>query len=1216
MTTRIHRGCRHLAGRSNAQALRPALLALAVHLAFAAHLPSAHAQTAAAPASQGQSASSAARRYDIAGGDLSSVLAQFASQSEVLLASPPGLMQGKRSPGLQGSYTVSAAFAALLSGTGLQAVRRADGSYTLQVLVSASKGESILAPMTVTAQVDRDVARHEKVYTENVTTAYQDREQLQRFNITNPGDVFKGMNGVYSMDSRSSQSITPNIRGITGEGRTPLTIDGTEQSTNVWLHMFGAGNRSYADPAMFRSVEVEKGPSLSRGIKSGVGGAVNIRTIDAKDIIPEGDSIGFEINLATSGNTSKARRDTNSYFGQDYRNIPGAAREGTTVNLPLQTPRTKGDASILNFEDHAEMFAIAARNEFADVLLSHSERSAGNYYAGKKKAGNYVGHDAYDQTSTDSYVPNLTKMYKAGNEIYNTANDTQTTLFKNNWYLPNDQKIGLQFMRTKSVFGETTPGNTTLLYMYREAGEHGQPNDRDWSKEQWVQEYPHSSLKIDSYKLTYDLKPEGSDWLNLETSLWQTKTRGTRHQTGAGAYSLVMDETTQNALNMYDAFCGPGKMDCASFGWLQPDHDGTIVPTGKQWTSHDRTGFDFSNQMRLAGNLHLTLGGSYQKEKLNERLTMVEKIPNPFAPGGADMLISTDRLGPRAGERKEWSAMMNLAWQPTSWLTLTAGTRYLHYTGKDTGTAKRRRQQQAFFEASRRLAGLELKYQEIMTPEDKATITQLIQDFNNARSAAFVAQNPADFKTWEFIYHAGSSDTHHVVDYFPTENAQVRAAAQRYADFLSANNANHFANDRSETLLNSNEFDRTLFAMFRHGPTGLDVNPMYDALWENETYWNKKATLPYKDGKFDSSYNPFANGQADMNEVVDNPYGTGTVSKYRVNGSNGGSAYGTELYQNLDTGKAWEMPEEESGHAFSPVFSATARVTPFGAAFLRYAQTTRFPSINELTSSAIIDGAGTLGGLAVNGASKPERSTNWEIGYAHDLRQFFPALNHADVRISYFNTEIRDFLDRSLNMGVLQLDKKKSSGIELQSRFDTGRFYGSLGGTYRLKQKTCDKDVASAIDPFWNRIPTCMTGGFPGSYSGTSLQPKYSIDMNLGTRLYNNQFEFGWRGVYHAGAENDQLDKLLGTDDGLVISYSPAVERLALYKTWFRGNKEGFYWKPVMLHDIYATFRVNKELTFNLGVTNLTDQYYLDPMSKVLLPGPGRTLRAEVRVKF
>ena len=160
---------------------------------------------------------------------------------------------------------------------------------------AATAGSKTLNEVTVTGERSADEKGHDDVYDKNVTTVYQDREELQRFQATNPGDVFKGMNGVYSMDTRGSQSITPNIRGLTGEGRVPLTIDGTEQSTNIWLHFFGAGNRSYADPALFRSIEVEKGPSLSRGIKSGIGGAVNIRTIEPSDIIPEGKNFGIEL---------------------------------------------------------------------------------------------------------------------------------------------------------------------------------------------------------------------------------------------------------------------------------------------------------------------------------------------------------------------------------------------------------------------------------------------------------------------------------------------------------------------------------------------------------------------------------------------------------------------------------------------------------------------------------------------------------------------------------------------------------------------------------------------------------------------------------------------------------------------------------------------------------------------------------------------------------
>ncbi len=304
------------------------------------------------------------------------------------------------------------------------------------------------------------------------------------------------------------------------------------------------------------------------------------------------------------------------------------------------------------------------------------------------------------------------------------------------------------------------------------------------------------------------------------------------------------------------------------------------------------------------------------------------------------------------------------------------------------------------------------------------------------------------------------------------------------------------------------------------------------------------------------------------------------------------------------------MPEEQSGDAFSPVLSATAKVTPYGTAFVRYAQTTRFPSINELTSSAIIDGSGTVGTLAM-GAVKPERSTNWEVGYAHDLTQFFPNLGFADIRISYYNTEIKNFIDRGVNYDSIQFDKKKSSGVELQSRFDTGRMFGSLGATYRMKQKLCDKDYASGMDPFYNRIPTCMTGGFPGTYSGNSLQPKYSVDFLLGTRLFNERLEMGWRSVYHAGAENSQLDSLLSSKVG-----SSFMDTLPS-NVWFRnGNQDGFYWRSVLLHDLYANLEVNKQLAFNLGLTNLTNEYYLDPMAKTLLPGPGRTLTAGIQINF
>ena len=260
----------------------------------------------------------------------------------------------------------------LLSPLGLEA-GAAEIERTESAGESAENKKIELAPTSVHGSViDKDEAGHNQVYRENVTNLYLDREELERFQTTNPGDVFKGMNGVYSMDSRNGSSITPNVRGLSGEGRVPLTIDGTEQSTNVWLQVYGAGNRNYVDPALFRSISVEKGPSLSRDVKSGVGGSVNIRTIEASDIIAEGDNFGIEFKTESSGNTIKPKVDANSYFGQDYRSIPGATL-GSDNNVNI--PQPEADTAVVaiddlhkSYADHHVLKGISMRAKEGEVV--------------------------------------------------------------------------------------------------------------------------------------------------------------------------------------------------------------------------------------------------------------------------------------------------------------------------------------------------------------------------------------------------------------------------------------------------------------------------------------------------------------------------------------------------------------------------------------------------------------------------------------------------------------------------------------------------------------------------------------------------------------------------------------------------------------------------------------------------------------------------------
>lgn len=67
------------------------------------------------------------------------------------------------------------------------------------------------------------------------------------------------MLNVYSGDSRNSGALDPNIRGIQGPGRVPVTIDGTEQAITAYRGYMGANSRNYIDPNLIGSIKVLKG---------------------------------------------------------------------------------------------------------------------------------------------------------------------------------------------------------------------------------------------------------------------------------------------------------------------------------------------------------------------------------------------------------------------------------------------------------------------------------------------------------------------------------------------------------------------------------------------------------------------------------------------------------------------------------------------------------------------------------------------------------------------------------------------------------------------------------------------------------------------------------------------------------------------------------------------------------------------------------------------
>lgn len=99
--------------------------------------------------------SQAARSHDIPAGPLDQALNRFAAEAGILLTIDASLTAGKQSPGLKGSASPAQGLGQLLQGTGLEAVQ-GDQGWQLRRIPTPVSGETTLAPVTVSAQAERN----------------------------------------------------------------------------------------------------------------------------------------------------------------------------------------------------------------------------------------------------------------------------------------------------------------------------------------------------------------------------------------------------------------------------------------------------------------------------------------------------------------------------------------------------------------------------------------------------------------------------------------------------------------------------------------------------------------------------------------------------------------------------------------------------------------------------------------------------------------------------------------------------------------------------------------------------------------------------------------------------------------------------------------------------------------------------------------------------
>ena len=1083
------------------------------------------------------------------------------------------------------------------------------------------------------------------VYYKNVSNAYVGKEYLERYRVQSAGDVLKGLNGVYNMNTRTAGgAITPNIRGITGKGRIPVTVDGTEQTIDVWMNNYGVGDRNYLDPALFRSIAVEKSPALTRGVKSGVGGAVTIRTIEPADIIPEGKKFGFQLKTEFSNNSNKQANNLNQWLGwEDYRTLPfGATADGagggedpiTHVQSPqalvvdgLTPPKHKSGRDNWRFgNDRGYMAAAAFKTELSDGLAAYSYRDKGNYFAGRKDAEGYLHNPVYDLQkcgdeggsefdckNSATFVPNMAKVYHPGVEVFNSNIRTKTLLLKNNWHLPSNHKLGWQYMRTDVRFGEINPFHATYVMNMEEHN----PSSRPRSLSPQMQSID-SNIRTDTYKLGWGWKPENSRWIDLQANLWRIKTDSTRHQSGGMDLSAAKQDTYYDVWHWctkrgqlppdyVDSYSSCSSlMDDFGVNGLSKEEVMKIVPNdngkyrvlsgAEQKTRVSRTGFDISNRFRLRDRLSMTLAADYQKEKLAEEVEIVNS-KDMFNLLG--MVTGMTKLaGPRGGERREWGTNLVFDWQATDRLKISAGIRYHNFRGFDTALAEGRARRDPNYRAggdsgyTTYVAGVYLPYFELVGDQERRDWEAVAQQLEAARgnpaasAAAEQAEQAHGAKYNLPRWHANQGGGYRTDGYQYIDNQGVRHSANPQTPLYRVRPVFvPYVNGKLDSRVLDQYYPNYAQMMSEKitNPQGLQGNYY--------RYWQKSA-LP---GRTDRCIRetgeecPLSKGRrlSDLQEGQDQlSHDTGTEAMVII------KPYTEEQY--------WAQPKPIRTHAWAPTIAVSYDLTDNSRLFVRYAQMTRFPSVYEVGS--FYNDVAYIGvPKAPNFRFKPERSRSWEIGYSFNFAPYWSKLRAGDIRLTYYRNRIQNVIETTDYFRTVQYDRKDTAGLEWQSRIDTGRFFATLGATYRLKQQMCDRDTTADLDPFHQfGLPECIEGGYGSTRGYQALQPKYSVNLDAGVRLLGEKLELGLRGIYHSRVNTKQYDRLLEQGWGSV----------------FNTTGKPYHWRASLIWDVYGRYQLHKNLNVNLGITNLTNRYYLDPMSNVPAPGPGRTVTFGLTAKF
>ncbi|GAA2853664.1 hemoglobin/transferrin/lactoferrin receptor protein [Aminobacter aminovorans] len=300
---------------------------------------------------------------------------------------------------------------------------------------------------------------------------------------------------------------------------------------------------------------------------------------------------------------------------------------------------------------------------------------------------------------------------------------------------------------------------------------------------------------------------------------------------------------------------------------------------------------------------------------------------------------------------------------------------------------------------------------------------------------------------------------------------------------------------------------------------------------------------------------------------------------------NGGLRYQHYWAQDRSTGPhqgiGFVYGSSSSKGGFSPSIGVTLEPIEGSQFYVNYSNAMRSPSIIETTTAFTMN---------INSNVRPERSSNWEIGTNLRRDNVFTGDDSAMLKFGYFDWSVKDYIARewhttsgSSGMRIHNIDSAHFAGLELSGRYEIGAFTAELAANYYTDVQFC------------RTASTCGNKSLYADYATNQVPPRYSVDLTLTQKLMDDALTIGGR-VSHVGR------RAVGHGD---VTAQGASQFIALVN-----------WKPYTLVDVFAEYKFNENLTGTVRIQNLTDTYYVDPLSLVVQPGPGRTFYGSLTASF